>query len=323
MKSYRLALIQIVMLTSFFFATTATARTDNLTKEDYPLSTVERPMTLPPMMFAPFVEGGLTYANSSYNQVDLKGYGGTLAFGFAASIIPRLQLGLMFAFPLGPINDFGQFVVDLQGNVVPDVMNIRLDLGTERVNGTFSGFSSTTSYTQDSFLMGVGLPLKVKLHRMFAFISSSPWGRGFASQPLTSVSSNGLSASFFGGVYSDDLFSLLTYENSGTRIIVGAVHIPIGLVFQPHPMMAIGVRTGYRYVFTHTNDGQGSTSTTQDHFVPLGFDLVVTPHRMVDIGFTATVYGPVASQDNGDASHDIAKHYTDLSKFDLWVTGRF
>jgi hypothetical protein len=97
--------------------------------------------------------------------------------------------------------------------------------------------------------------------------------------------------------------------------------LPVGVIFQPHDRISIGVRTGYRLAFSHTFGEGASGKTPLEHFVPLSLDLVLNPIRQIDLGFTAFLFGFVGSQDllPSGASEP---GWADLRQFSFWVAGR-
>ncbi len=164
-------------------------------------------------------------------------------------------------------------------------------------------------------MFGVGAPYKLKLSAMFALVSGSPTARGFASQPL--VVGAGQSSSYGGTVLlSNDIFAMAIYGFgvTGGPIEVGVLTLPIGLLVQPHDRISFTARVGYRLAFAHAG-----RETPVIHFLPVAFDVVVNPVRMLDIGFTAALWGYLAT-DTRSAS---GLGYADLRQFDVWVAARF
>lgn len=222
----------------------------------------------------------------------------------------RLQVGVLFDIPVHPDANFGTFLANVQAGL-GRAINFRMDLGVEQASfGTPLG-----STTKAGFLFGVGLPLKARVNRYFAITSGSAAARGFGAFPLLPLDANSTSALYESlPLLPGDFFTffVLPGDNGASPAYLGSFTLPIGFLVQPHPVVAIGVRTGYRMQFT---GGGGSTQATLNHFVPLAFDLVVTPIKQLDLGFTATLWGLVA----GDSTTVMAPGYADLRIFELYL----
>src|SRR5262249_24816347 len=106
------------------------------------------------------------------------GVGESLGFGLDVGLAKRLQVGVFFAFPVHPVAVFGDFVANLQANLVPRVLNIRFDVGAERIAGINGRFA-------DSFISGIALPFKVAFGRYVALIGSGTQARNFGWPILT------------------------------------------------------------------------------------------------------------------------------------------
>jgi hypothetical protein len=110
-------------------------------------------------------------------------------------------------------------------------------------------------------------------------------------------------------------------------VVIGAVKLPLGLLFQPHARVALGLRTGYRMQFT---SGEPHGGTLVQHEIPLAFDLVVSPLRQLDLGFTAGFAGRVAQNGNGNGSYENAVlsmgvvniGWADERQLSFWIGGR-
>jgi hypothetical protein len=298
------------------------ARAEDVPKAHYPSSLVERPMILPRLMFEPQLDVEITNTNSQNNGgiVSPGGVGETFGFGLDVGLARRLQAGVFFAIPLHPVADFGDFVANLQANLVPHALNFRFDIGAERIAGN-SGHI-------DSFIFGLGLPYKAKLARYFAFIGGSTRARGFGYPLLTASPTSGV---FSGAaLFSNDVFTLQVFcAPVGTgggcvNVVEGALHLPFGVLIQPHPIVSFAVRTGYRLVFQTASFGGASTSVTE-HFVPLAFDLTFCIARIIDLGFTAFLHGFITGSGTGAGgiNINIRGGYADLQRYDVWMALRF
>jgi hypothetical protein len=286
---------------------------EEVTKKNYPASMVERPMILPPLMFQPSFEGDLT--NVQFPPTTLTGQGGTIAFGLDVGIVRRFQAGVFFAFPVHPVGGFGDFLANAQINLVKHTLNFRADLGAEQV--TLAGGGA--SFSKAGFYFALGLPLKVKLHRVFALTSGSTWARGIHSQPHVSTTPQNNAGLYGSSVQTNQLLTFFVFDAGGAAggTLIGAFHLPIGFLIQPIPQLAFGIRTGYRVVFSSANN------SGQTHWVPLAFDLVGTIARMVDLGFTAQILGLVATTGGTAGGTAVSSRWADVQMYDFWVGARF
>ena len=294
----------------------------NVTKADYPASLVERPMILPRWMFQLQAEGDLsnyrTTAPPAGGPSDLQG--GSVGFGFDVGLSERLQAGIYFQLPVSPLADFGEFDANLQLNLVPRALSLRFDVGAEREAGTALG--GGTVYTP-AFVVGVGLPVRVRLGRYFALISGSTYARRHAA-PFTARFDDGR-GQFGGALLSDDILVLAAANPDGTPArMEGALHLPIGVLFQPISALALAVRTGYRLGFSFVPAyGMQPSESGTSHAVPLALDLMATWKR-IDFGFTATFDGILyaATSLYGASSTSVSRSWADVQRYDFWIAGR-
>ncbi len=275
---------------------------------------VERPMILPPLHFQPTL--GVAFHNLSPGST-----AETLSFGIDVGISRVFQAGFDFDFPVNPQGDFGLFVANLQARLAAPI-NVRLDVGAERLvfasgaAGSLLGIPSPV-LRQDAFVFGVGLPLKWRLGRMFAIVSGSTAARGFGAQQFVA---DRFGDSIYGGstLLSGDLLTMVVISANGGTHAFGTLTLPIGVLFQPHAVIALGVRTAYRMSF---EIGDGALSGLQ-HYVPLAFDAVVSVVGRLDIGFTATLSGFVGNSRGGSAITLPAYNnigYADYRVFEVWL----
>jgi hypothetical protein len=313
----------IVMATLLGIAGAAHAE-DGIDKSNYPAAVVDRPMILPRLMLQPVFEIGPSNTNSTDGVGG--GAGGSLGFGIDVGLTRRLQAGAYLAFPFYPVGNFGDFVGNLQVNLLPQALNLRFDLGTERITSTMDN-----GYVYDSFVFGVGLPTKIKLHPMLAFISGSTSARGFGV-PMLMVQGRGGQWGGLPGVVteSNDIIALQAFNPPGdnSTVVVGSFFLPVGVLFQPHPIVSLSARTGYRLQFN--SQSAGSVTVTQvRHFIPLGFDLAFNIAHRFDVGFTATIAGFVSGKQSQagpgvpNQNDTISGNYADNQRYDFWVAARF
>jgi len=195
----------------------------------------------------------------------------SLNIGFNMGIMDKLQAGAALSFPVNPNADFGAFTVNGQYALM-DFVSGRVDIGAAKVG---SGMGSSTG-----FQFGLGAPVKYKLAPMFALTSGSQ----YATQGT------------------QDIFYLVAVSG-GTFWSFG---LPIGILAQPHEMIAAQLRSGLRFF----GGGGGDTATT----VPLGIDVFVNVVPMIDVFFTFELPGPVSGSSAG---------YADERDFTIGARARF
>jgi hypothetical protein len=273
----------------------------------YPTALIDRPMILPRWMAQVTAGVGLTSYTPPSGLDDVTAQQTALvSFGADLGLTRRLQVGIYFDLPVYPRAQFETFIADVQIGAAR-WLNARIDVGVKRVDG-FQNVNGD-DYPQLGFLAGLGLPMRLKLHRMFALVSGSPSAHGFGVQPMV-VRGGRAHYSYYGGgfVHSSDVLALWVTD----VYVLGALTLPIGLQFQPIPQLLFGVRTGYRFSFEQ--DAAGGSHF--GHAVPLAFELAATL-RLVDVGFTATILGSLDDPYVGPIGWAGAQQY------DLHVAGRF
>jgi hypothetical protein len=290
------------------------------TKRGYPASLVERPLILPQWMFQPWVGVAITNVETSFLNMQQSGTGEVFAFALDVGLARRLQAGIFFAFPVDPNADFGTFLANLQLGLT-DELNLRFDIGGEQIS--FHSGAPVGSNTQSAFLVGLGLPWKVKLHRMLALFGGSASAPGFGFYPITVVGQTSVYTTT--ALSSEDLLALAVVDFGGTvgTAIFGGLTLPLGLRVQPHDRISFAVRTAYRMTFTHNESssntaGRISPPTPLLHYVPLSFDVVGNIIRQLDVGFTATLTGYIDSTNVPSTNQG----YADERVFTIWVNGR-
>ena len=275
----------------------------------YPQAVVARPLTLPALVFQPFVGVAVTNATAVVDPlvstVKATGTGLSLSFGGDVGLTSRAQLGLLFTLPLSPAADFGAFTATFQYALLRDLVNLRLDIGAQRRDLFYPVNGTPTQDIVDGFVAGIGLPIKARIGRHVAIVSGSTSARGFDSSPLVT---DGHFYKFGDGLATQDLFTVAIWPGRGTG---GAVHLPIGLVFQPVPALALGLRSGYRLTVLTASD---CAATSFVHQIPVALDVTVSIGRHLDLAATAQVAGTV-----GGAT---SRGFADVRKFDLWVVVR-
>lgn len=167
----------------------------------------------------------------------------TEALQFAADygILHHLQAGAVVDVRVSPSSEFERGLVSGQYQLL-EFAAFRLDLGAERIGGGLN------------FAFGVGLPIHLKLTDAVALISSRPYAYGAE----------------------DDLFSFRADSNRS----ISGFQLPVGVLYQLHPSVALVARTGIR--------SQDSAT-----FVPFGLDATVSVSRL-DFGVTFDLAGQVS-----------------------------
>ena len=167
----------------------------------------------------------------------------TEALQFAADygILHHLQAGAVVDVQVSPSSEFARGLLSGQYQLLAFAA-VRLDLGAQRVD---SG--------DLDFAFGIGVPLHLKLTDTLALVSSRPYAYGAE----------------------DDLFSV-----RAGHVSVAEYRLPVGILYQLHPNVALVGRTGIR--------SQDSAT-----FVPFGLDATVSVSRL-DLGVTFDLAGQVS-----------------------------
>lgn len=193
--------------------------------------------------------------------------GEALNFAFDMGVMDKLQAGALLNFPVNPNADFGYFLVNGQYGI-NEMLNARLDIGASK-QGDSTGFT-----------FGIGAPIKYKLNPMIALTSGRPYAYGAG----------------------DDIIQMTIVSGAKVFLLV----IPVGLLAQVHEMIAVGVRTGFRFQSVSPDMGDSITSK----YVPLAFDGMVNIIKMIDVGFTFELAG------NTD-------DYAGTQNISIWAQARF
>jgi hypothetical protein len=104
----------------------------------------------------------------------------------------------------------------------------------------------------------------------------------------------------------------LTFDERGPRDVLG-INLPIGLLLQPDPHLALMLQAGYSAVIRISAMTSGNTGTL--HFIPVGVEAVVGPTADLDIGLRFFLDGYVG---NSGGSVDLRVGYLDLRALMLW-----
>ncbi|HEV7556091.1 MAG TPA: hypothetical protein VGO00_11575 [Kofleriaceae bacterium] len=190
--------------------------------DDYPTPLIERPMSLNPSTF----QLTAAYEYLGVLSGDDSGGIGSLVFAGDYTLFPKLQVGAIAVVDVTPESRFGAALLNGQYEFLKFAA-IRADIGI--TNG---------ANTNGSF--GVGLPIRLKLTDMFAFISGRPYAYGAE----------------------DDI--LIAGVGTGSATLF---QIPLGLLIQLTPHISVAARSGFREV-------------SSAEFVPVGIDATIESSRV-------------------------------------------
>jgi opacity protein-like surface antigen len=238
---------------------------------------VDRPLTLPKGRLDVTLHG--TYTNWSAGGATADGLSLEMGFDFGAS--DKTQGGIALALPITPGAGFGSILGTAVYGASPN-LGIRLDAGYERIG--FNGGSGFLTGHANRFFGGLGVPIRVPITPMVAFVSGRTSSVQFGHFNNFGDSGVGFysGASSFPESSSD--FFVISGGDSSTTTNVG-IHLPLGLLLQPEPHLALRLESGYAALI---NDS-GTL-----HFIPLAVEAIVTPVPRLDFGLRFVVDGNVA-----------------------------
>ena len=240
-----------------------------ITKPGYPSSLVQRPLVLPDGM----VQADSAIAISNYSSQT----GANMNLGLDVGIHPKVQAGVMLSLPLSPDGGFGMMVANAQYGVAKWA-NVRFDVGASRVTGEIPAMGGNTAIQDTTgFVWGVGLPMKWQLADRIALTT----GRTNASAFGVASKVNGYLLS------SDDILTMqsgsFTLMNGSTAsATVWTVGVPVGLIFNVHERIDLGMRTGLRLM-------RGDIPS--DTAIPWAFDVAFHVARPFDLGLSYEMPG--------------------------------
>jgi hypothetical protein len=191
------------------------------------------------------LEAGASLSHSGVAVAPAPSNTEALQFAVDYGILHHLQAGAVVDVQVSPSSEFARGLLSGQYQLLAFAA-VRLDLGAQRVGNN------------TDVALGVGLPLRLKLTDGFALISSRPYAYGAE----------------------DDLFSVRAGNGTITEY-----RLPLGLLYQIHPNVALIARSGYR-----SQEGAA--------FVPFGFDATASVSRF-DIGVTFDLAGQVSPSGSG------------------------
>jgi hypothetical protein len=268
---------------------------------------IERPLTLPAGELDPILLGN--YSNwAAECSACSSDAGESAAIGLDFGISPSTQVGLGIGLPVNPGFAFGSLTFDALFGVSATTA-VRLDAGMESIgqNGV-TGASHATRW-----FGGAGPYLRVPLSANAAFV----WGRSGAVRfsRFLNLDIGGGGGFYYGSSYlpvgaGADLLAISAGNNQSGTVI--DINLPMGILLQPNPTVAITLQAGYSAVIGIPSGG-GSTTTL--HFLPVGLEAVLSPAASLDIGLNLVLDGYFA-QSGGNGSN--GPGYFDLRTVLLW-----
>ncbi len=259
-----------------------------LTDGKLPFAVIDRPLVLPTGVVAPtlrFDIYNLGYstdntANCIFCSASVSGTGAALAAGVDVGIGHHAQLGIAVAIPIAPAAGFGTILFGAAVQLHKSVA-LRLDIGYNRTLGRFTSAGSTSTSSSNELIAGVGLPIRIRLHRMLCFISGSTGVINYSPFLDANLGGSESSSSYVGAylpVFRSDLLNYVHESDSGSAFDALALNVPFGLLIQPHKRIALTLRANYTLYHIHTS-GNGNSSNAASHYLPVGLDAVVTVVR--------------------------------------------
>ncbi len=284
------------------------------TKRDYPFALIDRPLTLPRLMFETTVFADLTNANpaesaggglfGAYSESTSAALGAQISVGVAR----RLQIGVSVAFPL---TDFGQIVANVQYQPARTIA-LRFDVGYLRAQtAADNNLGGSYPSPDDMFYVALGAVLKWKLHRFFAITS------GITRWPGIHVTADENGGFFLGSM--GDPNAILAVAGDGATHLLVTFQIPIGLLFQPDRHFFVQLRSGFRLSYAEASNDPSNPMNPLQVAIPVGLDVGVTPIRQLDIGVSFDVPGVVNTSGNTDL---VNPSWGDVRLFSFWIALR-
>lgn len=252
-------------------------------QETQPL--IDRPLTLPRGAVDLTLHG--TYTNFGSGATGAaSATGETLALGVDFGASDQAQLGFGLALPINPGAGFGSIMASAALGVSPRAA-LRVDAGFESIgaNGNNAGFPGHIS----RYFVGLGPRIKVPLSPTLAFVTGRIGAVQFGH--FNNVGDNG-TGFYFGASglsqASSDFF-VFSAGNNNSNTIIG-FNLPAGLLLQAAPGLAVTFLAGYSGSISMPQSG----STQSLHFIPIGFEALVTPAPSLDFGMRFSFDGYVA-----------------------------
>jgi len=144
------------------------------------------------------------------------------------------------------------------------------------------------------YFAGIGAAIKVPITPTVAFVTGRIGPVQFGH--FNNLGSNGTGV-YFGSSFLTELssdFLVVSGGNLDTGTNLG-INLPVGLLLQPDPHLALTLQAGYSVVIEIPSVGSAQAS----HFVPIGLEAVVSPVSQLDIGARFLIDGYVGSSGGG------------------------
>ena len=277
---------------------------------------IDRPITLPRYAVDMTLQG--SYVQSAKNtllgawQANYPA-GETLAIGVDIGATDQVQFGLGMALAIHPGSAFGS-VTASGGFALSRTSALRVDAGIERVgfNGDLTGmaFAGGLNAKGRRYFGGVGAHMKVPLVPGVAFVTGRSGAVQFGNFSNVGYAGTGLyaGASSFAATSAD--FLVVSAGNNFMPTNIG-LNLPLGLLAQAGPSVALTMLTGYAAIISIPNTGD----TQVWQAIPLGFEAVISPTAPLDIGFRFMLDGWLTNWSGGI-------HYADHRTMTLWLRWR-
>ena len=269
---------------------------------------LDRPATLPRGAFELTLNGTYSdWGSGGSLGIPISLSGETLALGADFGATDGVQPGLALALPIHPGAGFGSILGSLafalQNNIA-----LRLDAGFERIglNGDGAGTNSHTN----RFFGGMGAAIKSPISPTLAFVSGRTGAIHFGQFTNVGDSGTGLYLGSSGlSESSSDFFVVSAGDNDSSTNL--GINLPIGLLLQPDPRLAVTLLTGYSAAISIPKSG----SALALHYVPLGLEAVLTAAPALDVGLRFFLDGLV-TQTGGSSTGNPG--YFDLRSVIFW-----
>jgi hypothetical protein len=256
---------------------------------------IDRPLVLPAGMNEFDLQGDVTILSGG--GASLSGFAGAAGVEIG---LGKAQLGLVMGLPIAPDFNFGSIYGSAAAMLARQVA-IRVDAGYDRGVAQVGNTSNAEGFAS----FGLGFPLEMRLGQNVSFVSGRVGAMNFAR--FLNFGQSGVNV-YLGRAMpfaSADLFSIVHSLDSSNSSTLISVNLPVGLLVQVSDPLAVVFHTGYQALIA--SDG-GAT----EHYIPLGFDAILSPSSKLDVGASVLFPGYVG----GDA---MALGYADWKIVSFWM----
>jgi len=231
-------LVRVLPVLALLFGARLAAADD---PPEYPVPLIDRPLALNKGTFQAMAALDIFHLGNVPDGVSSTAE--SLTFGGDYTLLRDLQVGAVASVQISPSSELSLLSASGQYAFFKFAA-IRVDAGV-------------TKDSQTHGLFAAGLPIRLKLTDMVAFVSGRPYAWGVE----------------------DDI--LAAHVGNGTTT---ELHIPAGVMIELTPRISVTARTGFRTV-----SGGGNTAS----FVPLGVDAIITTNRL-DFGLMLDIAGQIS-----------------------------